>query len=203
MINNKEVWRDIQGYEGLYEVSNFGNVRSLKYGKIKYLKPADDGNGYYFVNLSKNGIVKNFKIHRLVATAFIDNPSNYPQINHKDEDKTNNKASNLEWCTNKYNKRYSCAKRVVGINPKDDFIIVMGATVDGEDIGLKNQNVSAAANGKFHKKGNHTYKGLNWFYIPNELYNVLVHKSQKDENIFHQFNLYDYLPKIKNDIEYR
>lgn len=203
MINNKEVWRDIKNYEGLYEVSNFGNVRSLKFGKIKYLKPANNGFGYYHVILCKNGQKKYFKVHRLVANAFIENPNGYNEINHIDEDKTNNKVENLEWCTHKYNKRFSSAKRVVGINPKDDFIIVMGATRDGEDIGLKNQGVSAAASGKFNKKGNHTYKGLNWYYIPNELYNVLVHKSQKDENIFHQFNLYDYLPKIKNNIEYR
>lgn len=203
MKNDKQVWKDIQGFEGLYEVSNYGNVRSLKFGKIKYLKPAKDGGGYYFVILCKNGIVKHFKVHRLVANAFIENPNGYNEINHIDEDKTNNKVENLEWCTHKYNKRYSCAKKVIGVNPKDDFIIVMGATRDGEEIGLKQQSVSAAASGKFNKKGNHTYKGLNWYYIPNELYNVLVHKSQKDENIFHQFNLYDYLPKIKNNIEYR
>jgi len=203
MKNDKQVWKDIQGFEGLYEVSNYGNVRSLKFGKIKYLKPAKNQKGYYFVQLCKNGQKKNFIVHRLVANAFIDNPNNYPQINHIDENKLNNRASNLEWCDNRYNTRYSQAKKVIGVNPKDDFIIVMGATRDGEEIGLKHQNVSNAANGKFHKKGNHTYKGLNWFYIPNELYNVLVHKSQKDENIFHQFNLYDYLPKIKNDIEYR
>lgn len=188
MITNKEVWRDIQGYEGIYEVSNYGNIRSLKYGKFKYLKPRKDGNGYFQVILCKNGQKKEYRVHRLVAMAFIDNPSNLPQINHKDEDKTNNKASNLEWCTNKYNKRYSCGKKVIGINPKDDFIIVMGATRDGESLGFSNGNISAAANGKFNKKGNHTYKGLNWYYIPNDLYNVLVHKSQKDENIFHQFN---------------
>lgn len=203
MINNKEVFKDIQGFEGRYEVSNMGNVRSLKYGKIRYLKPAKNQKGYYFVRLYKNGILKNFKVHRLVANAFVENPNGYNEINHIDEDKTNNKASNLEWCTHKYNKRYSCAKKVVGINPKDDFIIVMGATVDGEDIGFNHSAISAAANGNFHKKGNHTYKGLNWYYIQDDLYNVLVHKSQKDENIFHQFNLYDYLPKIKNNIEYR
>jgi hypothetical protein len=77
MTNNKEVWKDIKNYEGLYEVSNFGNVRSLKYGKIKYLKPAKNKGGYYFVILCKNGKTKNFRIHRLVANAFIENPNNY------------------------------------------------------------------------------------------------------------------------------
>ncbi len=203
MTNNKEVWKDIQGFEGLYEISNYGNVRSLKFGKIKLLKPAKNKFGYYHVILCKNGQKKEYRVHRLVANAFIPNPLNYPQINHKDENKLNNKVENLEWCNNQYNKRYSCAKKVVGINPKDDFIIVMGATVDGEEMGFNHSAISAAASGKFYKKGNHTYKGLNWYYIPNELYNVLVHKSQKDENIFHQFNLYDYLQKIKNNIEYR
>ena len=84
MYNNKELWATIKGYEGLYEVSNYGNVRSLKYGKIKILKPAKNKFGYYHVILCKNGIKKDFTVHRLVANAFIENPLNLPQINHKD-----------------------------------------------------------------------------------------------------------------------
>lgn len=174
MYKDKEVWASIKGYEGLYEVSNYGNVRSLKYGKIKYLKPAKNKGGYYFVILCKNGKTKNFRIHRLVANAFIENPNNYPQINHKDEDKTNNKASNLEWCNNQYNKRFSNAKQVMGISKDGRKTILLEATVDGDLLGFKNQNISNAANGKFHKIGNHKYKGIEWYYIPKELYKWLV-----------------------------
>jgi len=185
MTNNKEVWKDIKNYEGLYEVSNFGNVRSLKYGKIKYLKPAKNKGGYYFVILCKNGKTKNFRIHRLVANAFIENPNNYPQINHKDEDKTNNKASNLEWCNNQYNKRFSNAKQVMGISKDGRKTILLEATVDGDLLGFKNQNISNAANGKFHKIGNHKYKGIEWYYIPKGLYEWLV-SMPKIENDFQQ-----------------
>ena len=174
MTNNKEIWASIKNYEGLYEVSNFGNVRSLKFGKIRYLKPAKNQKGYYFVKLCKNGIVKYFKVHRLVANAFIPNPKNLPQINHIDENKTNNKASNLEWCTNQYNKRYSCAKNVMGIGENGRKTILLGATVDGEKMGFSYSNISKAANGKFHKKGNHKYKGIEWYYIPKGLYKFLV-----------------------------
>jgi len=196
MKNDKQVWKDIKNYEGLYEVSNYGNVRSLKYGKIKYLKPADDGNGYYFVNLSKNGIVKNFKIHRLVANAFIPNPNNLPQINHKDEDKTNNKANNLEWCNNQYNTRYSNSKQVMGISENGRKTILLGAVNDGNLLGFSNGNISAAANGKFNKKGNHKYKDFEWHYIPKELYKWLL-SMPKIENDFQQIII------PKNDIEYR
>jgi len=195
MINNKELWATIKGYEGLYEVSNYGNVRSLKYGKIKYLKPRND-NGYYQVALSKNGIVKNFKIHRLVANAFIDNPLNLPQINHINEVKTDNKASNLEWCDSKHNIRYSKARQVMGIGENGKKTILLGATVDGELMGFKHQGIANAANGKFNKKGNHIYKKIEWYYIPKGLYNFLV-------SIPNLTNDYQTVIIPKNDIEYR
>ena len=196
MIKDKQVWKDIQGYEGLYEVSNFGNVRSLKFGKIKYLKPADDGNGYNHVILCKNGQKKHFRIHRLVANAFIDNPKNLPQINHKDENKLNNKVENLEWCNNKSNKRYSCAKQVMGIGKNERKTILLEAVRDGENIGFKFQNIAAAANGKFNKIGNHKYKNFDWYYIPKELYKWLV-------SIPNLTNDFQQIIIPKNDIEYR
>ena len=88
----EEQFRNITGYEGLYEVSNLGNVRSLKYGKTRVLKPAKDKDGYLYTNLNKDGKGKWHKIHRLVAQAFIKNPNNLPEVNHIDEDKTNNRA---------------------------------------------------------------------------------------------------------------
>lgn len=116
-----EEWRDIEGYEGLYQVSNYGRVKSLerticeKGGKVrkvseKILKQILGKNGYFGVGLSKNGISKRTNIHRLVAEAFITNPNKYNFVNHKDECKTNNFVDNLEWCTNEYNIKYGSAK---------------------------------------------------------------------------------------------
>lgn len=103
-----EIWRDIEGYEGLYQVSSLGRVKLLDYrhtGKERIMKVRRN-NGYLIVGLCRDGKQKTFKVHRLVATAFISNPENLPQINHKDEDKTNNIVENLEWCSAKYNCNY-------------------------------------------------------------------------------------------------
>lgn len=111
----KEIWKDIEGYEGLYQVSNLGNVRSVslrgkgigkgrsRQGKL--LKPALS-DGYPFVVLSIDGKGKKCLIHRLVAKAFIPNPNNLPCVNHKSEIRTENFVENLEWCTYKYNNNY-------------------------------------------------------------------------------------------------
>ena len=101
-----EQYRTVQGYEGLYEVSNYGRVKSLKFGKEKLLKPQADTKGYLFVDLCKDGKVKHHLVHRLVASTFIENPDNLPQVNHKDENKTNNNVENLEWCSHKDNCNY-------------------------------------------------------------------------------------------------
>jgi len=100
----KEIWKDIPNYEGLYQVSNFGIVKSVRRNKIR--KTHISREGYEKIMLSNNGIGKNFLVHRLVAEAFIPNPSNLPQINHKDENKKNNCVENLEWCSQKYNCNY-------------------------------------------------------------------------------------------------
>ena len=96
--------KDIKGYEGLYAITTEGDVYSYK--RKKFLKPADNGTGYLFVILHKDGKVKNYKIHRLVAEAYLPNPNNLPQVNHKDENKTNNCLQNLEWCDASYNTNY-------------------------------------------------------------------------------------------------
>ena len=105
-----EEWRDIKGYEGRYQVSNLGRVKSLKdrYGNYreKILNPRNSIQGYLDISLYKNGVSKRFKVHRLVAEAFISNINNYSQVNHKDENKQNNRVENLEWCTSKYNANY-------------------------------------------------------------------------------------------------
>ena len=104
-----EEWRDIRGYEGLYQISNLGRVKSLRdnHGKYreKILNPSNR-KGYLIVSLCRKGRKREFKVHRLVALHFIDNPNNYSQVNHKDENKENNRVDNLEWCTPKYNSNY-------------------------------------------------------------------------------------------------
>jgi len=112
----KEIWKSIEGYEGLYQVSNLGSFKSLerkvrsKYAirtvKEKILKQFLSKYGYLTVGLSKNCKTKRYQSHRLVAIAFISNPNNYPMVNHKDENRSNPKANNLEWCTSKYNNNY-------------------------------------------------------------------------------------------------
>ena len=110
-----ELWVNIRGFD--YQVSNFGRVRSVshwiyhyKSGKAfkkgKMINPSHNRKGYSQVSLSKDGVAHHYMVHRLVAEAFIPNPKHLPQVNHKDEDKTNNRLSNLEWCTVKYNIRY-------------------------------------------------------------------------------------------------
>lgn len=104
----EEIFKDIEGYEG-YQVSNYGNVKSLgndKTRKDKILKPAKTWYGYLRVGLWKQGKRKTHFVHRLVASAFIENPNNFCELNHKDEDKTNNIVDNLEWCTRLYNHNY-------------------------------------------------------------------------------------------------
>lgn len=109
-----EEWRDIIGYEGKYQISNFGRVKSFKRYKEGKILRAKNNKEYLSIGLSngKDGKQKYYLIHRLVAEAFIPNPNNYPIINHIDENKKNNKATNLEWCTHKYNINYgTCIER--------------------------------------------------------------------------------------------
>lgn len=121
---SEEVWKDITGYEGIYQVSNMGRVKSLsriRYGntpttkarcyKEKLLSIHVDQVGYCQVQLWKNSVGKMLGLHRLVAQAFIENPHNYPCINHKDEVKGNNVVSNLEWCDYTYNNNYGTARK--------------------------------------------------------------------------------------------
>lgn len=112
-----EIWKAVPGYEGLYELSNMGRVRSLDrivrasgvskrraFGRV--LNPYTNKLRYQYVALSKDGKSKTLSVHRLVANVFVPNPNNYSIINHKDENPSNNRADNLEWCTQMYNVHY-------------------------------------------------------------------------------------------------
>lgn len=99
----QEIWKDIPGYEGRYKVSSLGNVKSLLSKKL--MTPS--GQPYKTVTLSSYGVRTTKRVHRLVAEAFVENPNGFTVVNHKDENKANNSASNLEWCTHKQNCRYS------------------------------------------------------------------------------------------------
>lgn len=106
-----EVWKDVQGYEGRYRVSNFGNVLSLVSNKP--LKPRRSKKGYLTVVLYLKGKAKEFKIHRLVAMHFIPNPENKPEVNHKDGNKENNYIGNLEWATTKENINHAVKHNLI------------------------------------------------------------------------------------------
>jgi hypothetical protein len=110
MKKNVETWKAIDGFEGLYEISNLGRVKSLRSGRM--MKPYDNGKGYQKVELSKDGKVERFYIHRLVAMAFIPNsrPLIDTLVNHKDENPGNNRVENLEWCNYNYNLTYGSAQ---------------------------------------------------------------------------------------------
>ena len=110
---NKEIWRDVKGYEGLYQVSDQGRAKSLerkdRFGrtvKERILKPAVTQDGYLKVTLWAGGKPKTLRVHRLVCEAFYDNPDNKSDVNHINEDKTDNRACNLEWCTRRENNNH-------------------------------------------------------------------------------------------------
>lgn len=111
-----EEWKDVVGYEGLYQVSNYGRVKSLTQWSVSgrsyvpaevILSPTDNGNGYQIVGLSRGTHRKNHYVHRLVAEAFVENPKGLNYVNHLDYDKRNNRSDNLKWCTQRENVLYS------------------------------------------------------------------------------------------------
>ena len=116
-MKGKEIWKDILGYEGKYMVSNWGRVKSLNYnktGKEGILKAVKVGNGYLQVHLCKDGKGKWYFVHRLVASAFLENPEGYTEVNHINEDKADCRAENLEWCSRSYNCSYNGRAKKIG-----------------------------------------------------------------------------------------
>ena len=166
----EEIWKDIEGYEGIYQVSNLGNVKSLNYrrtGKEKMLKQIKDTGGYLLVKLSKNSKEKNFKIHRLVASVFIENPNNYKEINHKDECKTNNNVKNLEWCNHIYNMNYgSCTKRRAEKYKKAIYCLETNKIYDSikqttEELNIKKSNIINVLKGRCKQTKGYTFRYAN------------------------------------------
>ena len=196
MEEQQEIWKPIiiwkngilYDYTGLYEVSNMGRVRGLKYKKYSILKTSQSGNGYLRVSLCKDGKKNIFSIHRLVATVFVPNPNNLPVVNHRDECKSNNVWTNLEWCTQQDNVQYSShkikeavkdkhvgnknpmygmsggksptAKKVVCIETKQVFDCVKDA------IEWCGGDISKCCKGKTKTAGKHPETGerLHWLY---------------------------------------
>ena len=182
----EETWKDIKGYEGLYQVSNMGRVKSLErtvtskngskqYRKERILKPRPNGKGYLRVNLFKSSSeTKDFYIHRLVCEAFHENPENKPCVNHIDENKTNNTASNLEWCTYKENSNHgtrnarmakgvakALSKPVGQYTREGELIKVWQSTREVErQLGFAHLAISKVARGK-----RKTAYGYVWKYI--------------------------------------
>lgn len=155
-----ESWVDIVGYEGLYEVSNLGRIR--RNGKI--LKPSKVRHGYLQIALYKNGIYKRFYIHRLVAYAFIPNPNSYPEVNHRDEDKTNNTVDNLEWCTHEYNNNYGTrnerlSKPVLQFDLQGNFLREWPSTAKvEEETGMDHSNISKCCSGNRSSAGGFVWR---------------------------------------------
>lgn len=152
----------IKGYEN-YEVTCSGEVINTKTGRV--LKHCKDSNGYLCVNLSENGKKKKFLIHRLVAQAFIPNPDNLPEVNHKDEDKTNNYVDNLEWCTHEYNINYGTrnkrvAKTVLQLRKDGSLVRIWPSTIEIQRKNkFNNAHISACCRGE-----RHSAYGYKWCY---------------------------------------
>lgn len=181
---NAEKWKDIAGYEGLYQISNFGRVKSLarvvesprqeSYPVCEKLMAlqVNKRNGYVYISLSKYGKCKRYRVHRLVAEAFINNPNKLMQINHKDENKTNNNVNNLEWCTAVYNSNYgtcrersrigiinAVGRRIVQYDKNGNKIAEYRTVKDAErETGIPNANIRCCAKHRTSRR----YNGKNY-----------------------------------------
>ena len=140
-----EIWKDIPDYEGLYQASNLGNIKSLKKNII--LRQNGDNYGYMQVILYNGETRKTGKVHRLVGKAFIENPENKPQINHKDGNKKNNHVSNLEWLTNRENKKHAINTGLTVMSPKtrEAQIASIGKVILDTATGIYYEKVKDAA----------------------------------------------------------
>ena len=166
-----EIWKQIDGYNNRYFVSNLGNVKSIYANKEKILKPFFNHDGYLIVDLRSPGFRKSVSVHRLVAIAFLPNPNNLLEVNHKDENKTNNCVENIEWCTTKYNCNYgtrnerkgeNCKKKIFSVD-KNNEIKHYNSVKEAEELtGILRTNISKALSDNYPQ--NKTAGGKRWFY---------------------------------------
>ena len=155
-----EHWKPVVGYEEHYEVSDLGRIKSLKNGKERILKPKKTHCGYLQVGLCKDGHRKYLLVHRLVAEAFIQNPNNLDTVNHKDEVKTNNVASNLEWMSMKDNINYSQARQVQMFDKSTgELLATFPSTREAARVtGINPSHISECCNGKKKSAGGYIWK---------------------------------------------
>ena len=167
----EEIWKPILQYEAFYEVSNRGRVRSLRTGGIMRMRIGRDG--YVRVSLTKDGKQTHKLLHRLLAIAFIPNPDNFAEVNHKNENKQDNSILNLEWCTHKYNSNFGTRLKRMAIS---NYEPVIQYTKDGEEIaryksqkeamektGIQSRHISCCCKGKRKTTG-----GYVWRYAKND-----------------------------------
>lgn len=179
----REVWKDISGYEGIYQASSYGRIKSLGghrsngyYKKEKIMKFYKTYNGYYRVGLSKNGESKGLFVHRIIATTFIPNPNSLRDVNHKDENKINNNIENLEWLSHQDNINYGSRKRRMMSNKEwqrktmqETSIPVYSVSPDGKiehwysqheaarQLGLQQSCISGCLRGKQKTTGGYKF----------------------------------------------
>lgn len=210
----QEIWKPVVGYEGYYEVSNIGNVRSVdryvestttrpRFRKSQPTKKHLDKYGYFVVYLQKHSTCKTIKVHRLVAEAFIPNPNNYPCVNHKNEVKTDNFVQNLEWCTVKYNNGYGTRGQKISdalIDKPKDLNSILQCDTNGKilkeyrcifDVGKYGFCVNDVRDCCHYKHNSRSHKGYIWLYKKNisDLDNLV--KQYKQSHFIIDINMYN------------